>query len=394
MLRLSVNISLICFLAILVCSAGCAHNREKNVQAPPLKSRDFRIAVFPVDNVSGVYAPVKDVYRVWKKKLAGLGLHIIDDAEMEKTLTKNRIRFIGGVDTLTARAFRDEAGADAILITSLEAYNEGPPPKIALISRLVSTGEKPRILWIESVGLSGDDAPGILGLGLVNDFRELREKALQRLADSLIPWYNENVLSCDIRKAESKYRPKEFYSATPMAAGKKSTVAVVPFYNETLRKRAGELTQLHFIRQLKCLSGIEPVEPGLIREKMLGIRMVMKEGVSLRDVDVLTYVLESDYVLSGTVLDYQDPLGGNGTPKVDFSALLITRGDRKVVWLSKSYGNGDDGVYFYDMGLEKNANVMAEKMAYGVVQEMAEAKSTAIYRFPVNKFAPQIKGLQ
>lgn len=386
---------IICAVAVL-CLAGCAHNQEKGVQAAqsPPQNRDFRVIVFPVDNLTGSFVPVKEVRRAWMRKLAGLGLHIIDDAVLEKTLTKNRIRFIGGVDTATAKAFREEAGADAIFITSLEAYNESYPPKIALISRLVTTGEKPRILWMESVGLSGDDSPGILGLGLVSDFRTLEEMALQRLADSFAPWFRDNVLLCDIRKAEAKYRPKTFYSAAPIAAAKKSSIAVVPLYNETLRKRAGEITQLHFIRQLKCTENIDPVEPGLIREKMLGIRMIMKEGVSIRDVDVLTYVLDSDYVLSGTLLDYQDPQGGGGTPKIDYSALLITRGDRKVVWLSKSYNKGDDGVYFYDVGRENNANVMAEKMANCVVQRMAEEKTPVIYRFAPSTLAPKIKGIQ
>jgi hypothetical protein len=246
---------------------------------------------------------------------------------------------------------------------------------------------------MESVGMSGDDSPGILGLGLVSDFRILQDRALQRLADSFAPWFNDNVLLCDIRNAESKYLPKEVFSAAPIAAAKKTSIAVVPLFNETLRRRGGEITQLHFIRQLKCKENIEPVEPGLIREKMLGIRMIMKEGVSIRDVDVLTYVLDSDYVLSGTLLDYQDPQGGGGTPKIDYSALLITKGDRRVVWLSKSYNKGDDGVYFYDVGRENNANVMAEKMANCVVQRMAEEKTQAIYRFVPNTVAPKIKGL-
>ncbi len=378
-------------LAITVISlAGCAHGPENKVQARPLpQNREFRVAVFPVDNLSGVYAPAKEIRKGWIKKLAGLGLNIIDDAALDTTLTKNRIRFIGGVDTVTAKAFKEEAKADAIFITSLEAYSEGNPPKIALISRLVSTGDKPRILWMESVGLAGDDKPGFLGLGLISDYRVLQDMALQRLVDSFTPWYDENVLFCDILREDSKYKPKEYYSASPFAKAEKSSIAVVPFYNETLRRRAGEIAQLHFIRQLKCMANIDAVEPGLIREKMLGIRMIMKEGVSMRDVDVLTYVLDADFVLSGTVLDYQDPQGAGGTPKLDFSALLITKGDRKVVWLSKSYNNGDDGVYWFDMGLEKNANVMAEKMANCVVRRMTENKSPVTAKFPPETSLPQ-----
>jgi hypothetical protein len=206
---------------------------------------------------------------------------------------------------------------------------------------------------------------------------------LQRLADLLKIWLSNNKSTCDVSSDQKKYRPKIYYSASPIAPEKKTSIAVVPLYNESIRKRAGEIEQLHFIKQLICTPNIDPVEPGIVREKMLGIRMIMREGVSIRDIDVLTYILDADFVLSGTVFDYQDPQGGAGTPKIDLSALLINRGERKVVWLSKSYNKGDDGVFFYDMGRQNNANVMAEDMVHSVVQIMAEEKS------PVNKhFSP------
>jgi hypothetical protein len=359
----------------LFCLAGCANSPEVIPTAKTtLQNRDYRVAVFPVDNLTGAFVPVKDIRKAWVNKLEKNGLHIIDDELLENTLTKHRIRFIGGVDTATARAFREEAGTDAILITSLEYWSETFPPKIAMISRLVSTGERPKILWMDSVGMAGDDSPGILGIGLIRDFQTLQDKALQRLADSYSLWFNENQRNCGTGKVESKYQPKAYYSASPIDTKKKISIAVVPFYNESLRKRAGEIEQLHFNRLLNCAPNIDPVEPGIVREKMLGIRMIMREGVSIRDVDVLTYVLDADFVLSGTVFDYQDPQGGSGTPKIDFSALIINKGERKVVWLSKSYNRGDDGVFFYDVGRENNANVMAEKMVHSVVEIMSKAK--------------------
>ena len=120
------------------------------------------------------------------------------------------------MDTTTARAFREEAGVDAIFITSLEFYNETAPPKFALVSRLVTTGERPRILWMECVGVAGDDSPGILGLGLISDFRELQDKALQRLADSLLLWLDDNKRLCAAGSAARKFRPKELYNDSPI----------------------------------------------------------------------------------------------------------------------------------------------------------------------------------
>jgi len=54
-----------------------------------------------------------------------------------------------------------------VLITSLELYSDANPPRFLLISRLVSTGENPSILWMDGVGLAGDDSRGLFDLGLI-----------------------------------------------------------------------------------------------------------------------------------------------------------------------------------------------------------------------------------
>ncbi|MFZ3208226.1 MAG: hypothetical protein WA140_05275 [Geobacteraceae bacterium] len=361
--------------AAMLCLSGCAHKEGvRQAAGGAAADHNLRVVIFPVDNMSGGYAPVADIRGEWTKKLTGLGLRIVDDETLEKYMTKYRIRSIGGVDSVSAKAFREEAGADAILITSLEYYSETYPPKIALISRLVSTGERPRILWMESVGLAGDDSPGILDLGLVTDYKTLQGTALQRLADSLARWLRDKKNLDDAGEAERKFRPKLIYNASPITAETRTSIAVVPLYNESTRKRAGEITQLHFIRELLNMKNVEAIEPGIVREKMLGIRMIMREGVSFRDADILTYVLEADYVLSGTVFDYQDSQGGGGTPRIDFSALMIEKSNRKLVFKSKSYNKGDDRVFFYDVGRHNNASEMAGKMVRNVVRKMVKGE--------------------
>jgi dihydroxyacetone kinase DhaKLM complex PTS-EIIA-like component DhaM len=47
---------------------------------------------------------------------------------------------------------------------------------------------------------------------------------------------------------------------------------------------------------------------------------------------------------------------------VDFSGLVIERKSREVVWASKSYNAGDDGVFFFDLGEVKTAHRMASEM--------------------------------
>jgi hypothetical protein len=80
---------------------------------------------------------------------------------------------------------RDETGAQAVFVTSLESFQEQGPPKISLICRIVTTGPSPEILWMKGIGLSGDQSPGLLGLGLVQDSEKLIDMAVEALLDDL-----------------------------------------------------------------------------------------------------------------------------------------------------------------------------------------------------------------
>ena len=65
-------------------------------------------------------------------------------------------------------------------------------------------------------------------------------------------------------------------------------------------------------------------------------------------------------------MDYQDYQGDTGTPIVDFSAQLIDRKTRDVVWSSDSRNTGDDGVFFFDRGRVNTAHGIASQMVQAV----------------------------
>ncbi|MBU5637921.1 hypothetical protein KOM00_14420 [Geomonas sp. Red69] len=321
--------------------------------------------------MTGGPAPAAAIRKHWLGKLQDLDLPVLTDARMEDVLTKHRIRYLGGVDAITGKAFKEEANVSAILVTALEYYNQADPPKVALHARLVSAGDNPEILWMDSVAISGDEKPGILGLGLISDFAVVEDMALSRLQSSLASWLAGGGEAQPVQSVK-KYDPKLSYNAWPAPKGTTVSIAAVPFYNETQLKRAGDISQINFVRQLFRTQGMHPVEPGVVRQAMLGMRMIMHEGVSVRDADVLTYVLGADFLLSGTVFEYQDVRGRNGVPKVDFGVTLIDKNDRRTVFKSKSYNSGSDGVFFYDVGWEPSASVMAGKMAEAVVRKVLQ----------------------
>jgi len=357
-------------LLALVLMSGCAGRLPAAGEGTPAGGRKARVVVLPVHNLTGGPAPLKDIRASAEKMLGSGGLDVVDDAAIEKAMAAHRIRYTGGIDHEGAAAFREELGADAVLITTVEHYSEANPPKISVNMRLDNTGAEPAILWTDTVGMAGDDHPGLLLLGLIEDPKVLTEKALGRLTGSLMGYLSggDGGQGCP---PGGKYGPKVFYRSPSFNPGGRYSVAVLPFLNTGERKNAGEILALEFVRQLSTLDNITVVEPGLVREKLLSYRVIMEGGVSLDTAGVVLDTLEADLVLSGNVLDYEDYQGLYGTAKIGFSALMIERKDRAVVWESRSYDEGDENVYFFDVGKLNTTGQLACRMIGSVIGRMA-----------------------
>lgn len=360
------------FSAVILCLSACAgaqHVTGPSSFAPP--ERKFSIAVLPLENLSGTAAPLKSIRESIIEQLKREGFSILDNEILEKFMAKNRVRYTGGVDEVTAQAMKRETGVDGIFITILEQYSETPPPKIALTSRLIRAGDAPVIEWIDGIGLAGDDAPGILSLGLIEDPQQLLKKVTEKIAISLRNHLFRGTQTVK-EGAQKKFRPKTSFHAPSLEKGKKYRVAVVPFFNKSERKYAGEVMVLQFIRDLKISGKFDVIEPGLVRKAFLTSRMIMQEGISLVDANTLFPMLDADLILAGQVLDYQDYQGVYGKPKVNFSVQAIERASQRIAWSSMSYNEGDDGVYFFDWGRINTAHDMASRMVRHIGNMMME----------------------
>ena len=321
------------------------------------------IAVLPLENLSRTAAPLKEIRRSLIDGLVARGFDVLDEKPLEEFMARHRLRYVGGIDGRMAKAFREETGAGSILITSLELYDDGIPPKIALISRLVSTDESPVILWMDSVGLAGDDAPGLLDLGLIENPVVLRDKALRSLSASIAGILSGKRAVDSGEGGRKKYRPRITFRSPAFDPQARHTVAVIPFSNESLRTYAGEIMQLHLVREMTKVGNIEVIEPGVVRKELLDLRIIMAAGISLAQADVVWDALNADMLVTGKVMEYQDYRGADGAPVVDFSLQVMERKGREVGWSSKSYNRGTDGVWFFDLDRERTASAMASEMA-------------------------------
>jgi hypothetical protein len=97
----------------------------------------------------------------------------------------------------------------------------------------------------------------------------------------------------------------------------------------------------------------------------------MEGGLSLPQADLLRVMLDVDLVLTGNVFEYEDYSGRSGSPKVNFTARVYDTKIRQVEWASLSYNQGDDGVFFFDVGKVHTAHAMASEMARALAEMMA-----------------------
>jgi hypothetical protein len=366
------------FIAVclsLLTLSGCATGSRQQTLPKQLGSSRLHIAVLPFQNLTGKAVPLKALRQSSVDRLKSLGFSILEDATLDRFMVAHRMRYTGGIDIDTAQALRSEVGVDAVLITNIELYDEKPPPKIALASRLVSTEKQVSILWIDSVSLVGDESMGILGLGLIEDPEKLKEKALGRLFDSFATHFSGTLGT--LNGAGWGYGPRTVFGSPALQKDKRYTIAVVPFTNRSERRNAGDFIALNFAEKLVKSGDFEVVEPGIVRQNLLNMRLIMPEGISISDIELLFNLLDADLVLIGSDFDYQDPQGSAGTAKVEFSMDVIYRTggiftSGRIIWSSRSDNEGDDYMYAFDWGKVYTAHELTSRMTERILRMLQE----------------------
>jgi hypothetical protein len=180
------------------------------IGAPERKWAELPIAVLPIENLSGVSAPAGEIRNFLIERLQSEEMIVLGDRSLDTFMARHRMRFVGGIDGEIGRAMVEETGAQAVLLTSLELYYDKRPPRIALTARMVSTGMRPEILWVESAGFSGDESPGLLDLGLIEDPEELLQETLLSISNSLTDFLSGDGFVAGER-IRRKFRPKAAY---------------------------------------------------------------------------------------------------------------------------------------------------------------------------------------
>lgn len=332
-----------------------------------------RLAVLPPANLSGATVPLREISAEVQSALGRRGLEVVSEERVERFLAKRRLRYTAGLDAASATAASEDMGVEGVVVTAVEAYVPGPPPRFAVTLRLVAAGEDATLLWIDGASRSGDDSPGLFDLGRIDDIRELQRRVLRHLADSLAAALDGTGPRAPACPGGRRFRPRMPYRSPLLAPGNTYSVAVVPFRDLTRRRGAGEVVALAFARQLATRPAFRVIEPGIVRDLLLRFRIVMEGGVSLDQVRSIVGALGADLVVAGDVLGYDDAASG-GAPRVNFTTTLLDGHSGKIAWQSTSYNHGDDGVFFFDLGTVHTAEALTCRMVRSTVDGMLTGK--------------------
>lgn len=353
-------------------SAAGASAAGTAAAAPPA----IVLAVLPLENFSDAAAPSEQIHADLRAALAERGIALLEDASLQRFMGRHRVRYIGGIAVGLGKSLRAETGATAVLLTSIDLYAASDPPKLALTSRLVSIGDDTRILWMDSAARSGDQAPGFLGLGRIADPLVVRREVIGNIAVSLERGLaglgSGGAKTRAAVRASRRFRPRATYRSTlsPSPVRRGARVALLPFSDDSATRHAGEIVSLQMVRSLLGGGVVEVVEPGVVREALLGARVIQDEGISTPQADLLKALLDVDVVVFGEVTEYIEPGPAAPEAEIAFAVRAIDTATRQVIWSSVSHGRGDRRVFFFGLGRVPTAHALAGKMTRGILDRI------------------------
>jgi hypothetical protein len=356
-------------VAALACAAAVRAGGPAAAPGPERRGLATRIALLPLANLSGHPAPLRELQAALESALRVRGLEVASGGAVDAFLARHRLRYTGGVDGVMGRAAREDLGADALLVGAVTLRSTEGSQGFAMSMRLVSARDAPAILWMDETARTLDDAPGLFDLGVLKSPKELMDRAVSRLADSLAAALAGKGPAIGTCPSAGRFAPRVRYRAAPTHATPPLVVAVMPFVNETGRIDAGELLALELVRELSRSGSVRVLEPGVVRAELLRNRVVMEGGVSHETARIALGALEADVVVAGYVRTYDEV----PVPRLEFTVLALATWDNRVLWESTSHNRGDDRVVFFDWGRVSTTPGLACRMVRPVAEGMVAA---------------------
>ncbi|MBW2645491.1 MAG: hypothetical protein JRE23_04810 [Deltaproteobacteria bacterium] len=147
-------------------------------------------------------------------------------------------------------------------------------------------------------------------------------------------------------------------------------VAVLPFFNNTNVREAGEVVARAFVEGLFDSKNLQVEFPGNVRKLILSERIIIRKGIGNEHIKLIGKRLNVDAVIIGWVEKYSSGVKGQGAaiPLISINARMVHAESSSVLWIGQHMRRGDDYVTILDFGRINSVAALARK----VVDELLE----------------------
>ncbi len=260
----------------------------------------YKVAMVPFANYTD-HSQARDLLE--PRLVAGLregGLTVVTSADLRPLLRQHRIRSQGMIGRAEAVILTRELDLDYLLLGSWDVLGEGGNPELGCSVRVLDL-QSLRLVRAVSVGMTGQDHVGMLGLGAVDSLTVLADRIVADVLHAVLPLTRTG----DVTPSGPLY-------------------AVVELDNLSDMDHAGEIcTGILVSRLMKAGYGV--LEPGYLRELQLDLETGFRGRIDRQNMRALVERYPVHLVITGTVDVLARAVGNSATsaPRVALGLRVI-----------------------------------------------------------------------
>ena len=332
-------------VAMLVAAGACAQETSDAKERP-----DFLI--LPVVNYSEKGEARTQLLPRLHEYLDRIGTTYLTSEELRPLLRKHRIRSRGWIGLEAEKTLRRETGASYLMLGAWDVFREGANPEIGVSLRILDL-ESLTLVDAVSVGASGADFTGLLGLGRITDTGELAEHVMKQALDALFP----------VAKYQESHRSSRGCFQ----------VALIPFDNYADTPNAGDIVTNIVLSGLLS-QGYFVVEPGFVRELGLELEVINRGGVDRRSGESILDRLNTCQVITGTVDEFSTARGDptRSVPQIALGIRVMSPQDGNIYLMQELQGAGDDQDRIFQGGRIHAIVPLANKVLQNFLTELVD----------------------
>lgn len=321
--------------------------------APPDSLPVPTLAVLPPSNHTQQGAAQELLLPLLYRHLAWNGIDFLDAEEIRPVLRANRIRSRGTIGYTDAEILAEATGVRHLLLVSWDIFKTEFNPEIAISLRVLDL-ESMSLVGAVTLGASGEDFTGLMGLGTVERMEELADIVMKRAMTEVFP----------LADAEPRR----------LSARGCFNFALVPFDNYSDTPFAGDIvTNILLSRLLRA--GYFVVEPGFVKELGLTREVVNRGRIDKGSARALLKRFDTCRVLTGEVEIFNTAPGAAAmtVPSFALGLRIMTPEDGTLYMTEELQGRGDEGEGFFQ-GRRVHALVtLVDGMLGGFLAELTES---------------------